>query len=87
MKIYKVSVEITGFGFRKSEGAYEEMKKFEGVMYFRNTYQLDKYIEEIYDAAERFYPSYYKYGRFEITNYGNYSICVSIYRGTEEFRI
>lgn len=86
MKIYKVSVKITGFGFRISEGAYEEMKKFEGVMYFRNTYQLDKYVEEIYDAAERFYHSYHKYG-IEITNYGDYSICININRGSEEFVI
>lgn len=86
-KIYKVSVEITGFGFRRSEGAYEEMKTYEGDMYFRNQYLAEKYVDEIYETAEKFQPSYYKYGELEITNYGNYSVYVSIHCISEEFKL
>lgn len=86
-KIYKVSVKITGFGFGVSENAYEEVKPFEGDMYFRNKYLADKYIDEIYRTAEKFQPSYYKYGKLEITNYGNYSVYVTICSSIEEFRI
>lgn len=86
-KIYKVSVKITGFGFGYSEGVYEAVKTFEGDMYFRNQYLADKYVDEIYDVAEKFQPSYYRHGEIEITNYGNYSVYVSIRNTTEEFKL
>lgn len=86
-KIYKITVNITGFGFSKSEGAYEAVKPFEGEMYFRNKYLSEKYVDEIYEAAEKFRPSYYKHKELEITNYGNYSVYVSIHCSSEEFEI
>lgn len=86
-KIYKVSVRITGYGFTHCVDEYKTVKGFEGDMYFRNKYLAKKYVDEIYDIAENFYPSYGRHGEIEITNYGNYSIFIKIHMSEEEFKL
>lgn len=66
---------------------YPELYEYEGVYYFKNKRERDKFKKEIeIDIWEKYHPAYDIDDNLEITDYGSFSITIEFETWEEKFK-